>query len=812
LKILISSIIIILLSIPNLWSQVATVKGMVTNVFGDPVANINVKYKEFGTTTDKAGTFELVVPANKKVILKFSHVSYVTAMRNLRLQEGETKTIAIEITERIEKIDDVLIKGHKKNIDGVTVIKGEVIKVIPTASGGLKDVLTGTALGASSDSELSTQYKVRGGNYDENLVYVNGIEVYRPFLVRSGQQEGLSFVNVDMTENVKFSSGGFQAKYGDKLSSVLDITYKTPKEFGIIADLSLLGASITTQGASENTTAILGLRYRDNGLLVSSKDIDSNYDPRFADIQTYITHRFSEKITLGFLGNFALNDYRYIPTRREVNFGTLDEPQKLIVDYSGKENDQYYTSFGALDLRYDINSKLDLSFTSSIFNTQEEEYYDIGAAYALGSPSTDAGSEEYGETEYTEGIGGQLNHARNALDALIGNIQAKANYHDGKSDYLLGAKYQMENIRDKLVEWEVIDSAGFSLRPPGHITNQQPYEAYEGPIVPYQNLRSSNTTNLQRISAFGQWNYKDSIGNNMIWSSVGVRVHQWSINNTQQYIISPRIQIAMKPSWKEKDLLFRLSGGIYAQPPMYRELRDANGIVQSEVKAQKSLHLVLGGDYSFTMWDRPFKLVAETYFKNITDVNPYTLDNVRIRYAANNNAVAYATGLDFRLNGEFVPGTESWFNFGYLKTEENIDGQGYIARPSDQRLKFSLLFQDYVPTMPQLKLYMNLVYNTGVPGGSPTYADPYKFTGRLGDYKRGDIGVFYVLKDKENPSTRNWLGAFKELSIGGEIFNIFDMNNAITNTWVRNIYTKEMYGIKNTMTGRVFNLRIKVAI
>ena len=803
--------LLLFFSIPTLWAQIATVKGTVTNVFGDPVPNINVNFKTQGTTTNKAGKFELVIPANKKVLLKFSHVSYVTVVKNLRLQEGETKTLYIEITEKIEKIDKVHIEAHKKNIDGITVIKGEVIKVIPSSSGSLKEVVVGTALGASTDNDLSTQYKVRGGNYDENLVYVNGIEVYRPFLVRSGQQEGLSFVNVDMTDNVKFSSGGFQAKYGDKLSSVLDISYRTPKEFGFRADLSMLGASITTEGATENTTAILGLRYRDNGLLVDSKDIAANYDPRFADIQTFITHRFNEKVSLGFLGNFALNDYRYIPTRREAKFGTLSDPLKLIVDYQGTENDQYYTSFGALDLKYDYDEKLDFSITTSLFNTQEEEYYDIAAAYALGSPTTDAGSEDYGETEYTEGIGSQLNHARNALDALIGNIQAKANYKNGKSDYQFGAKYQIENIRDQLVEWEVIDSAGFSLRPPGHVPNLQPYEAFEGPIVPYQNLQSESNTDLQRITAFGQWNYKDSIYNNAVWTSVGVRLHQWNIDNTSQYVISPRAQITVKPKW-EKDMLFRLSGGIYAQPPMYRELRDVNGVVQSEVKAQKSTHLVLGGDYSFKMWERPFKLVTEAYYKHITDANPYTLDNVRIRYAANNNAVAYAKGIDLRLNGEFVPGTESWFNFGYLKTQENIDDKGYISRPSDQRLKFSLLFQDYVPTMPQLKMYMNLVYNTGVPGGSPTYADPYDFQSRLGDYKRADIGIFYVLKDDENPATRAWLGRFKELSIGGEIFNLFDMNNAITNTWVRDIYTKQMYGIKNNMTGRVFNIRVKVAL
>jgi len=795
------------------WGQTATVQGKVLTIFGDPVPNVAVKYHDFGTVTDKNGFYELLVPAKKSFVLKFSHVSFIPVAKKLHLHEDEVKVLNVEIQDKVETIDDVVIKARKKNTQGVTNIKVETIKAIPSTSGSLKEVVTSTALGASTDNEMSSQYKVRGGNFDENLVYVNGIEVYRPFLVRSGQQEGLSFVNVDMAESVNFSSGGFQAQYGDKLSSVLNITYRTPEEFGIKADLSMLGASLTTEGTTANkkTTAILGLRYRDNSLLVDSKDVSANYNPRFADVQTYVTHRINSKLALGFLGNFALNEYRYMPSDRRAKFGTLQDPKELIVNYRGEENDQYYTGFGALNLAYEYNDNLDFNVTTSVFNTQEEEFFDINAYYALGTPNPDASTEDYGESVYDEEMGSQLDHARNALDALIGNVQLKSTYTKEKHQFDFGVKFQKENIRDYLVEWQVIDSAGFSIRPPGHLPNQQPYEAYEGPLTPYQNIRSTSDTDMQRLTAFVQWDYKNSFNKHKLWTNIGVRMHNWSLEGVTQTVISPRIKISLKPDW-DRDVLLRLSGGVYAQPPMYRELRDANGMVQSSVKAQKSIHLVLGSDYSFKMWNRPFKLVTEAYYKNITDVNPYTLDNVRIRYAANNNAVAYAAGFDMRLNGEFVPGTESWFNFGYLKTEENIDDQGYIARPSDQRLKFSLLFQDYVPSIPKLKMYMNLIYNTGVPGGSPTYADPYDYQGRLSAYQRGDIGIFYVFKDSKNPSEKQWLGRFKELSIGGEIFNIFDMQNAITNTWVRDVYSKRMYGVKNYMTGRVFNLRVKVSL
>jgi hypothetical protein len=662
---------------------------------------------------------------------------------------------------------------------------------------------------------LSTQYSVRGGNFDENLVYVNEIEVYRPFLVRSGQQEGLSFVNTALVQNLDFSAGGFQAKYGDKLSSVLDITYRTPIDFGARIDVNLLGGSITTETVSKDSkfSAITGLRYRNNSLLVKSKETETNFNPTFADAQSYLTYRFSEKFHLSFLGNFAINDYQYEPTTRQTNFGTLENPIALLVFYEGQENDKYQTYFGAFKGSYFINDNLTLKLITSTFHTTEQEHFDILAQYRLGEVNSNIGDENLGEVEFTEGIGSQLNHARNDLDALITNIEHKGYLKSQNNNFEWSIKYTNEDIRDRIVEWELVDSAGFSINPPNlDQFNDQPYAPDQGPIVPFQNIRATNKTQLNRIQAFGQWNRRSIINNNEVYANFGIRYHGWSVKNQLgesnfQRVISPRIQLAIKPDWN-KDMLFRLSGGLYYQPPFYRELRDNDGVVNNDVKAQQSIHLVIANEYSFKMWDRPFKLISEAYYKKLNNVNPYTIENVRIRYAAANNSEAYAYGLDVRLNGEFVPGSESWFSFGFLKTEENINKQGYIARPTDQRLKFGILFQDYIPKIPNMKMYLNLVYNTGVPGGSPSYASPYSYQNRLTDYKRADVGMSYVIVDSNKKRIKKWQKRFKELSIGLEIFNMFDVQNSITNTWVRDVYSKRQYSIPNYLTPRVFNLRL----
>ncbi|MGK0127888.1 MAG: hypothetical protein ACI87F_001406, partial [Candidatus Azotimanducaceae bacterium] len=781
---------------------------MVKDENGNALKDVSISYNNEGTISDIDGNYNLAVTTFEKITVTYSHISFISFSKTFNVPKGKTLRFSPKLNFKTEEIKEVYIKNRRNDSEGITNVDIKDIKEIPGANAGVENVLM-TFAGVNNNNELSTQYNVRGGNFDENLVYVNGIEVYRPFLVRSGQQEGLSFINVEMTKNVNFSAGGFQAKYGDKLSSVLDITYRTPEEFAARVKLNLLGGSATVEGKmfKNKLSAIIGVRYRDNSLLVNSKDIETNFRPKFADVQAFLSYKISERFTLDFLGNFSSNDYNYTPITRRTKFGTLANPLELIVYYDGQEKDNYQTLFGALKGTYQVNNNLNIDLTASSYNTQESEHYDILASYNLGEVDSNLGSETFGDVEFSEGIGSQLSHARNNLDALISNFQAKATFKKGNNQFDFGLKYQNEDIRDKLREWEIIDSAGFSIRPPNHSINNQPYDPYEGEITPFQEVRATNNTQIDRFTAFAQWSKKDEWNDHEVWYNIGVRAHNWSvkgegIESTNQTVFSPRGQFAIKPNW-DKDMLFRFSSGFYYQPPFYKELRDRNGVVQPSVKAQKSIHFVVGNDYSFNLWKRPFKLVSEAYYKHLTDVNPYTVDNVRIRYAADNNATAFATGVDLRLNGEFVPGTESWISVGYLSTKENIDNQGEIARPTDQRLKFAMLFQDYVPTIPNLKMYLNLVFNTGVPGGSPAYSDPYLFQSRLNSYKRADIGISYVVVDEKRQPNNGLLNNFKELSFGIEIFNMFDVQNSITNTWVRDVYSKRSFGIPNYMTSRV---------
>ncbi|MDY0090176.1 MAG: carboxypeptidase-like regulatory domain-containing protein [Flavobacteriaceae bacterium] len=809
-------IIALLLFTAASFSQTARIKGVILDENSQPVEEVSVSYSSKFTTSNANGFYLLSVPSNQKVTIVFSHITLKTVTLTVELKANEDYEHNFVMKANEEQLGEItIISGGRKRVEGITTIEPAVISKIPGANAGVENILKSLP-GVISNNELSTQYAVRGGNYDENLVYVNEIEVYRPFLIRSGQQEGLSFTNTDMVQNVDFSAGGFQAKYGDRMSSVLDITYRIPRGFGASLEASLLGGSLTVEGASKNQkwSNITGVRYRDNSLLVNSQETETNFRPTFADVQTYLTFRPNIRWQWSFLGNISQNKYKYRPLSRQTNFGTIDEPIALQIFYDGQENDNYETYFGALKSTFHVNDNFTLKFIGSVYHTLEQEYFDIFAAYYLGEVDSNIGSETFGDVTFSRGVGTQLNHARNDLDALIVNAEVKGFHKIEDHNIEWGFKYSREDIRDRLVEWEVIDSAGFSLNPPiiDLPNNDQPYNPYQGPLVPYQYKRATNYTEINRFSGYAQWSKKSFLGSHEVWYNAGVRMHHWNISaddtSNSSMVFSPRVQFAIKPDWS-RDMLFRLSAGLYHQPPFYRELRDFDGNLQTDIKAQQSFHLVVANDYSFKMWDRPFKLVSEVYYKNLADVNTYTLDNVRIRYRANNDADAYAYGVDMRLNGEFVPGTESWFSFGYLKTEENQNDKGYIARPTDQRLKFGILFQDYVPNIPSLKLYLNLVYNTGLPGGSPSYADAYDYQLRLRDYRRADVGFSYVLTENNDQRPEgHWLRKFRDLSLGLEIFNLFNNQNAITNTWVRDVYTKNQYGIPNYMTTRVFNVKL----
>ena len=797
-------------------SQKSYIKGVVLDINNNPIENVNISSEsKTGATTNSNGFYSIEIKSLTNVNITFSHVNFKSISFPISLKTNEVYEFYPVMDINIEQIEEIVLNSNKRTeLKSILSIDPQIIRTIKGAQPGIENLLK-TLPGVNISNELSTQYSVRGGNFDENLVYVNGIEIYRPFLVRSGQQEGLSFVNSNLIKNIKFSAGGFQSKYGDKLSSVLDIEYKNPNGNNLVGNINLLGGNITLNNISKSAKVsnILGVRYRDNSMLVNSRETITNYNPKFIDIQNFLTANINEKFSLNFLSYMSVNNYNYKPQSRQTNFGTLDDPTALIVYYQGQEKDKYQTVFGAAKLNFKASVNTELSLITSAFQTSEKEYFDILAQYRLGEVNNNIGDEDLGDVEFSEGIGSQLNHGRNNLNAIIYNIEHKGNYKKNDNNLEWSLKFTKEDIKDRIVEWEVIDSTGFSIDPPFFESlGDQPYTANEGPIVPYQNIRKTNNTKTNRIQSYVQWSKNSNIGATEIYSNAGVRLHGWSIDNQKMnFVFSPRFQIGIKPDWK-KDMIFKLSGGVYHQPPFYRELRDYSGEINYGVKAQKSIHLVASNEYSYSLWNRPFKLTSEIYYKYMTNVNAYTVDNVRIRYLANNNAKAYAYGLDLRLNGEFIKGTESWFSFGYLNTKENIDNQGYIPRPSDQRLKFGILFQDYIPNIPDLKMYLNLVYNTGVPGGAPSYANSYDYQNRLPDYKRVDLGISYVIVNGEKNYKKGWKKNFSDLSIGLEIFNMFDIQNSITNTWVRDVYSKRQYSIPNYLTPRLLNLTIDMKL
>jgi len=796
------------------FSQDAVITGLILDEENFPIKDANIQFDNKGTISDMNGYYKIEVPSEKNINVVFTHINHKRLQITVNLSKNEILEFNPVLSTNIEQISEVILNTtRREDLKSIQNISPAKLRDIKGVQPGIENILK-TLPGVSINNEMSTQYSVRGGNFDENLVYVNGIEIYRPFLIRSGQQEGLSFVNSEMTDDIKFSSGGFEAIYGDKMSSVLDIKYKSPESNQYKINTSFLGGSFTSENVSKdkNISNILGLRYRDNSLLVNSKETNSNFKPSFFDLQNHLRLAINPRLSISTLTNFSLNRYNFKPLNRQTNFGTLDDPLALIIFYDGEEKDRYTTFFNSISVNYTPNQRDTYTINSSFYNTTEKEYFDILAQYNLAEVNTNIGSQDLGEVEFSQGVGSQLNHARNDLNAQIFNIESKLKLIRKKNEFNFSLKFTKENISDRIVEWEVIDSAGYFIDPP-FITNisEQPYEANEGPIVPFQNIRSTIDTSIERIQFYSQWESESYINNDKIYYNIGLRAHNWSLNSSEDWsndvksktVISPRFQIGYVPSWNPK-MIFNLKYGVYYQPPFYKGLRNFSGEINPSLKAQKSIHYVLSNEYKFDLWNRPFRLNSELYYKDLDDLNTYTIDNVRIRYVANNNAFGYAYGLDLRLNGEFVKGTESWFSFGYLKTEENIDNRGYISRPTDQRLKFGVLFQDYVPNMPNLKMFINLIYNTGLPGGSPSYADPYEYLNRLPDYKRADIGIMYLIEDAKK------LFNVEEVSIGIEIFNMFNIQNTITNTWVRDVYSKRQYSIPNYLSPRIFNLNMDV--
>ena len=806
-------LLLLLLLLFSVLGYSQTINGTITDEQNNSLLSVNISIlnQSMGAISDENGKYSLEIPPNRSVVVVYSFIGYeMEKIRIPMLKEGQNYTLNIQLKTSSTLLEDVIITDQKSRKESFSRIKPKHVSVLPGNSGGIEAILK-TLPGVSSANELSSQYSVRGGNFDENLVYVNGIEVYRPFLVRSGQQEGLSFVNTDMVSSILFSAGGFDAKYGDKMSSVLDITYKRPRENAATLQLSLLGGAAHFEGITKNgrLSYLIGARHKTSQYLLNSLDTEADYSPKFSDIQTFVNFELNTNWQISFLGNISSNQYQMVPKNRDTEFGTVNEALKLTIYFEGQEVDKYQTYFGALSTSYQPNTKLQLQFTTSAFRTFEQENFDILGEYWLYQLENNLGSDNFGDIAFDRGVGKYINHARNSLNATVTNFSHKGNYNNESLKFDWGFRVQKEEIEDKISEWNLIDSAFFNFPHPddniGDTANP------DQQIIMSELLKTQINLSSYRNSGYIQ--VSKDIGNLTITG--GTRGSYWTYN--EELLMSPRVSLAYAPIWK-KDIVFRAASGIYYQSPFYKELRTPEGTLNHNIKAQKSTHYVLGADYLFYSWGRPFKWITEVYYKDLENLIPYKVDNVRIQYLANDLSNGYARGIDMKINGEFVSGVESWVSLSVMKTEEDIVGDfitntdgstteaGFIPRPTDQRVNFSMFFQDYIPGNPNYKMHLNLVYGTGLSFGPPK-AEKYQDILRIPDYRRVDIGFSAVLKSEEKKSRLKWLNAFKSIWLSAEVFNLLDINNTVSYLWVADI-TGRQYAVPNYLTSRQLNAKL----
>ena len=798
-------------SVLNLKGQ--SIEGKITDSKNIPLGSVNISIinKSSGITSDRNGNYNINIEANRSHVIAFSFIGYQTEkIRIPMLKQGQKYKLNVILSESNTILKDIIVKDQKSRKNNLSRIKTKHVEVIPGSDGGIESVLK-TLPGVSSANELSSQYSVRGGNFDENLVYVNGIEVYRPFLIHSGQQEGLSFVNSDLVGSILFSAGGFSAKYGDKMSSVLDIKYKKPKKTAASLSLSLLGGSAHFEGTNKNRrlSYLFGIRHKTNQYLLNSLDTDAEYSPRFSDLQTFLNYKLNTNWDISLLTNISKNQYQMIPQNRNTDFGTFNEALRLTIFFEGQELDKYETYFGALSTKYNPNTHLQLQLTTSAFQTFEQENFDILGEYWLYQLDNNLGSDNFGDVAFDRGVGKYINHARNSLDAKVINFSHKGNYNNDNTTINWGLQFQKEDIDDKISEWTLIDSAGFTL--------PHPSDSIGFPSDPNQTvtindlLKSEINISSSRQSGFIE--YSKDINNFSL--NAGTRSSYWSYN--EELLVSPRISLAYAPNW-EKDVVFRLASGIYYQSPFYKELRYPNGELNNNILSQKSIHYVLGSDYLFYKWGRPFKWITELYYKKLDNLIPYKVDNVRIQYLAENNSRGYATGIDFKINGEFVSGVESWASLSIMQTEEDIIGDsyidsegntiepGYIPRPTDQRINFSLFFQDYIPGNLNYKMHLNMIYGSGLPFGPPK-SEKYQDILRIPDYRRVDVGFSAILKSENKRAKIKFMNIFNSAWISAEVFNLLDINNTVSYLWVSDIGGRQ-YAVPNYLTRRQINLKL----
>jgi hypothetical protein len=814
----------------------ATITGKVTDSTKKPLLGVNISIfgKPGGVASDEKGNYELKVDAGLIEVV-FSSIGFIPYRETLTITPGQVVTINPVMIISATPLPAVEIKDEQFRRGTFTRIDPRTASQIPNVSGSFEAVLKSMP-GVVSNNELSSQYAVRGGNYDENLVYVNDIEIYRPLLVRSGQQEGLSFINSDLVSQINFSAGGFEANYGDKLSSVLDIKYKKPMEFGGSAYASLLGGGLHLEGVSKNkkTGYLLGARYKSNQYLFKSLETKGEYKPSFADVQGLFTWDIDSNTELSVLGNFSFNKYQIIPENRETEFGTINEALRLTIYFDGQEIDEYRTMTGAVSFTRKLTDSLKIKFIASAYRSNESESFDIQGQYFIDELEKDIGSDNFGDVAFNRGVGTYIQHARNDLEATVVNFEHKGYLDRAKSQLQWGARFQHELIDDYVSEWEYIDSAEYALpHPPDNIGGPgDPNQL----VLMQEVIKTNESISSYRISGYLMHNYFWGDKTKYVLNT-GVRANYWNLN--EETVISPRVNFTIKPTWT-RNLSFRVAAGFYYQPPFYRELRDFDGTVNKDVKAQRSIHLIGGADYVFLSWGREFKLVTEVYYKHLDNLVPYKIDNLRIRYFANNESKGYATGIDLRINGEFVEGIESWASVSVLKTAEdlkddfyytyyNSDGDvivpgytfnnvavdsvkstpGYIDRPTDQRFTFSLFFQDYLPKFPTFKMNMTLVYGTGLPFGPPGRTK-YKDKLRFPDYRRVDIGFSKILIDEDSRKEyrMKFANKIKYLSVGMEVFNLLQVNNTVSYLWVTDV-TNRRYAVPNYLSARTLNVKVQ---
>ncbi len=768
---------------------------------GIPLPNVNVALKgtTTGTSSNNEGLYELRVPAGQRLHLLFTAVGYQNDSVKIQVRSGERREVNIVMTVHTTELSTIEVRDEQVRTNTFNRLDPKSITLIPTINAGVEDLIK-TMPGVSSRDELSAQYSVRGGNYDENLTFVNDIEIYRPYLVRSGQQEGQSFLNPDLVSGISFSAGGFDAKFGDKMSSVLDIKYKKPERFAGSFDVSLLGANAHVEGtlARKKLSYLLGVRYKTNSYFLRALDTKGNYKPRFFDIQGMLNYEINGKWELSFLGNFTNNSFKLIPETRETTFGTLDEAYKITIYFDGAEVDRYQNWLTALTLTWKPLPSLRMKLTGSAYQTYESETYDIRGEYWIGKLDIYQSTSQVTELM---GVGAFLDHARNYLRGTVYNLEHRGQYDQDMSQTVWGLKYEYSLFDYSISEWELQDSAGYTLpRPHDSLGSANPPNE---PVELNRVVRGRSEVSTNKISAFVQNTWTFRTGKSDIGLTAGLRSIWYDYNG--QFMVNPRVSVSYKPKWKT-DMVFRLTGGYYSQPPSFREMTDISGQVVAGLKAQNSIHAVLGSDLYFSAWGRPFKFVTEVYYKYITNLIPYEIDNLKIRYYGTNDAHGYAAGIDFRINGEFVPGAESWASLSFMKTEEYFEGS-WIPRPTDQRVNLAIFFQDYIPKFPSWKVNLTLIYGTGLPFGPPDSPRSEQIR-RMPPYRRVDIGLSkQLISERTRFRSGNPLRAFDAMWISLEVFNLFQFNNTVSYLWVTDISNRQL-AVPNYLTPRLFNLKL----